>query len=77
MTQSNSAGARFRRALAEEQPLQIMGTINAYTAMMGEQVGYRAIYPSGGGVAHASFGPPDLGMTTMNGVLAEIGRAQV
>ena len=51
MTQSNSAGARFRRALAEEQPLQIMGTINAYTAMMAEQVGYRAIYLSGGGVA--------------------------
>ncbi|HBS14884.1 MAG TPA: methylisocitrate lyase, partial [Alcanivorax sp.] len=50
MTQSNSAGARFRRALAEEQPLQIMGTINAYTAMMAEQVGYRAIYLSGGGV---------------------------
>ena len=54
MTQSNSAGARFRRALAEEQPLQIMGTINAYTAMMAEQVGYRAIYLSGGGVANAA-----------------------
>ena len=43
MTQSNSAGARFRRALAEEQPLQIMGTINAYTAMMAEQVGYQDV----------------------------------
>lgn len=74
MTQSNSAGARFRRALAEEQPLQIMGTINAYTAMMAEQVGYRAIYLSGGGVANASYGLPDLGMTTMNDVLEDVRR---
>jgi len=74
MTQPNSAGARFRRALAEEQPLQIMGTINAYTAMMADQVGYRAIYLSGGGVANASYGLPDLGMTTLNDVLEDVRR---
>lgn len=74
MSRTESAGARFRRALAEEQPLQIMGTINAYTAMMAEQVGYRAIYLSGGGVANASYGLPDLGMTTMNDVLEDVRR---
>lgn len=74
MSRTISAGARFRQALAEEQPLQIMGTINAYTAMMAEQVGYRAIYLSGGGVANASYGLPDLGMTTMNDVLEDVRR---
>jgi methylisocitrate lyase len=74
MSRTESAGARFRRALAEEQPLQIMGTINAYTAMMAEQVGYRAIYLSGGGVANASYGLPDLGMTSMNDVLEDVRR---
>lgn len=74
MSRIESAGARFRRALAEEQPLQIMGTINAYTAMMAEQVGYRAIYLSGGGVANASYGLPDLGMTSMNDVLEDVRR---
>ena len=61
-----TAGGRFRKALAEEKPLQVMGTINAYAAMMAEQTGYRAIYLSGGGVANASYGLPDLGMTSMN-----------
>ncbi|UWN47879.1 2-methylisocitrate lyase [Alcanivorax sp. ALC70] len=74
MSRPISAGARFRQALAEEQPLQIMGTINAYTAIMAEQVGYRAIYLSGGGVANASYGLPDLGMTTMNDVLEDVRR---
>ncbi|MFP1683558.1 methylisocitrate lyase [Alloalcanivorax sp. C16-1] len=74
MSRPISAGARFRQALAEEQPLQIMGTINAYTAMMAEKVGYRAIYLSGGGVANASYGLPDLGMTTMNDVLEDVRR---
>lgn len=69
-----TAGARFRKALAEEQPLQIMGTINAYCATMAEKVGYRAIYLSGGGVANASYGLPDLGMTTMNDVLEDVRR---
>lgn len=74
MSRSVSAGARFRKALAEEKPLQIMGTINAYCAMMAEQVGYRAIYLSGGGVANASYGLPDLGMTSLNDVLEDVRR---
>ena len=69
-----TAGGRFRKALAEEQPLQIMGTINAYCAMMAERVGYRAIYLSGGGVANASYGLPDLGMTSLNDVLEDVRR---
>lgn len=74
MSTSLTAGARFRKALAEEKPLQIMGTINAYCAMMAEQVGYRAIYLSGGGVANASYGMPDLGMTSLNEVLEDVRR---
>lgn len=69
-----TAGGRFRKALAEEKPLQVMGTINAYAAMMAEQTGYRAIYLSGGGVANASYGLPDLGMTSMNDVLEDVRR---
>ncbi|MEY1662000.1 methylisocitrate lyase [Isoalcanivorax beigongshangi] len=74
MSQTLTAGGRFRKALAEEQPLQIVGTINAYCAMMAEQVGYRAIYLSGGGVANASYGLPDLGMTSLNDVLEDVRR---
>src|SRR5690606_10594469 len=74
MATPTTAGARFRNALAEEKPLQIMGTINAYCAMMAERVGYRAIYLSGGGVANASYGLPDLGMTSMNDVLEDVRR---
>lgn len=74
MSKVTSAGARFRQALAEEKPLQIMGTINAYCAMMAERVGYRAIYLSGGGVANASYGLPDLGMTSLNDVLEDVRR---
>ena len=73
MTDS-SAGARFRAALAAETPLQIVGTINAYTALMAKEVGYKAIYLSGAGVANASFGLPDLGMTSMNDVVADVER---
>ena len=58
-----SAGQKLREALAEESPLQVVGTINAYSAILAEKVGYRSIYLSGGGVANASFGLPDLGMT--------------
>lgn len=75
---SLSAGARFRHALAQKndqnQPLQIVGTINAYTAMMATQVGHQAIYLSGGGVANASFGLPDLGMTSLDNVLEDARR---
>lgn len=67
-----SAGARFRQALKEEVPLQIMGTINAYTALMAKQVGYKALYLAGAGVANASYGLPDLGITTINDVLADL-----
>ncbi|MFK7886486.1 MAG: methylisocitrate lyase [Gammaproteobacteria bacterium] len=69
-----SAGRRFRDALASESPLQIPGTINAYHAMMAEQVGYKAIYLSGAGVANASYGLPDLGMTSLNDVLEDARR---
>lgn len=70
----NSAGARFRAALLEEKPLQIMGTVNAYAAMMATQVGYRAIYLSGAGVANYSYGMPDLGMTSLDNVLEDVRR---
>ena len=69
-----SQGAKFRAAYGSEQPLQIPGTINAYTALMAEQVGYKAIYLSGGGVANASYGLPDLGMTSLNDVLEDVRR---
>lgn len=67
-------GARFRAALEQEQPLQIMGAINAYSAMMAEQSSYRALYLSGAGVANASYGLPDLGMTSLNDVLIDVRR---
>ena len=69
-----SAGKKLREALAEESPLQVVGTINAYSAMMAEKVGYRAIYLSGAGVANGSFGLPDLGMTSLNDVLEDVKR---
>ncbi|NRA70672.1 MAG: methylisocitrate lyase [Gammaproteobacteria bacterium] len=69
-----SAGARFRTAIEQEQPLQIIGTVNAYFALMAEQAGFNAIYLSGAGVANASFGLPDLGMTSMNDVVTDASR---
>jgi len=74
MSKTLSPGARFRKALKENHPLQIVGTINAYTAMMAEKVGHQAIYLSGGGVANASYGLPDLGMTTLNDVVEDVRR---
>ena len=71
---TSSAGMRFRQALEQEKPLQIVGTINAYTALMAEQVGYKAIYISGAGVANASYGLPDLGMTSLENVLEDASR---
>ena len=71
---SLTAGARFRQALAENTPLQIVGTVNAYHAMMAQRVGHQAVYLSGGGVANASYGLPDLGMTSMNDVLEDVRR---
>ncbi|MGX5914004.1 methylisocitrate lyase [Aliidiomarina sp. Khilg15.8] len=74
MTQLQSAGAKLRQAIADENPLQIVGTVNAYTAMMAERVGHKALYLSGAGVANASFGLPDLGMTSLNDVCEDIRR---
>ncbi len=69
-----SQGARFRKAIEENKPLQVVGTINAYAAMMAEQIGHKAIYLSGAGVANASYGLPDLGMTSLNDVLVDVRR---
>src|SRR5689334_594084 len=69
-----SAGARFREALKEERPLQIIGTICANHALMAKRVGYRAIYLSGGGVAAGSLGMPDLGISNLDDVLTDIRR---
>lgn len=69
-----SAGARFRAALAAEKPLQIIGAINAYHAMLATQTGYKAIYLSGGGVAAGSLGLPDLGISTLEDVLIDVRR---
>jgi len=69
-----SAGARFRQALAEETPLQIVGTIVAYHALLARRVGFRAIYLSGGGVAAGSLGLPDLGISNLEDVLTDVRR---
>src|ERR1044071_1566541 len=69
-----SAGAKFRKAVSEEKPLQIIGTINANHALMAKRVGYRAIYLSGGGVAAGSLGMPDLGISGLEDVLIDIRR---
>src|SRR5918999_57788 len=69
-----SAGARFREAVAQEKPLQIVGTINAYSARLAERSGFRAIYLSGGGVAAGSLGLPDLGISTPDDVLTDVRR---
>ena len=69
-----SAGAKFKKALAEESPLQIIGTINANHALLAKRAGYRAIYLSGGGVAAGSLGLPDLGITTLDDVLSDVRR---
>ncbi len=68
------AGARLRAALAAEQPLQVVGAINAYAARLAEASGFRALYLSGGGVAANSLGMPDLGISTMDDVLIDIRR---
>lgn len=74
MAQSPSAGQRFRTALAEESPLQIIGTINANHALLAKRSGYKAIYLSGGGVAAGSLGLPDLGINTLDDVLTDVRR---
>ncbi|MBT3942324.1 MAG: methylisocitrate lyase [Chloroflexi bacterium] len=74
MTTNISPGAKLRAAVEAEHPLQMPGVINAYHAMMAEASGYRAIYLSGSGVAGASYGLPDLGMTTLNDVVEDVRR---
>jgi methylisocitrate lyase len=74
MMTKRSAGARFRQAVATQSPLQVVGAVNAYCAMMAEQTGHHAIYLSGGGVANASYGLPDLGMTDLHDVLEDVRR---
>jgi len=69
-----SAGKQFREAMLIEKPLQIVGTINAYSALLAEHSGYKAIYLSGAGVANASYGLPDLGITTLHDVLEDARR---
>jgi methylisocitrate lyase len=67
-------GARLRAAIKAERPLQVVGTVNAYCALLAERAGYRAIYLSGAGVANASFGLPDLGITSLNDVCEDVRR---
>ena len=74
MTQKLTAGGRLRLAIREEKPLQIIGTVNAYVAMMAKQTGYRAIYLSGAGVSNYSYGLPDLGITSLDDVLTDVRR---
>src|SRR5512136_1466650 len=68
------AGKLFRQAVNDERPLQVVGTINAYAAIMAEKVGFRALYLSGAGVANASLGLPDLAMTVLGDVLEDARR---
>src|SRR6202035_4520151 len=70
----SSAGARFRAAVKEESPLQVVGAITAYAARMAQATGYKALYISGGGVAANSLGMPDLGISTMEDVLTDLRR---
>ena len=69
-----SPGAKFRQTLSENHPLQIVGAINAYYAMLAQAAGHKAIYVSGGGVANASYGLPDLGITSLNDVITDVER---
>ena len=74
MTDTLTPGVKLREAVKQHNPLQVVGTVNAYTAIMAERVGHQAIYLSGGGVAACSFGTPDLGITTLKDVLEDVYR---
>ena len=74
MAVASTAGERFRAAMEAERPLQIVGTVNAYSALLARTAGFKAIYLSGAGVANASFGMPDLGITTLNDVCEDVRR---
>lgn len=74
MSGQRSPGERFREAASNAAPLQIVGTINAYSALLAQRAGFSAIYLSGAGVANASFGMPDLGITSLADVLIDARR---
>lgn len=74
MTSKPTPGQQLRQALKVEKPLQVAGTINAYSALLAQHVGFRALYLSGAGVANASYGLPDLGMTNLTDVLEDVRR---
>jgi len=74
MANEKTAGARFRSAVKEERPLQVVGAVNAYAARLAEHSGFKALYVSGGGVAASSLGVPDLGISTMDDVLTDVRR---
>ena len=74
MSQKTTAGQRIWSALSHENPLQIAGTVNAYSALLAQKAGFRALYVSGAGVANASFGLPDLGITSLNDVGEDVRR---
>lgn len=74
MTEGLTPGTKLRAAVDKHNPLQVVGTVNAYTAIMAERVGHQAIYLSGGGVAACSLGTPDLGITTLKDVLEDVYR---
>lgn len=74
MTEPTSPGARFRKAVRDHRPLQIVGAVNAYCAMLAEEAGHRAVYLSGAGVANASYGLPDLGVTGLGDVVVDVER---
>lgn len=74
MNANPSAGTRLRAAMHAERPLQLVGAINAYCALLAERAGFRALYLSGAGVANASYGLPDLGLTTLNDVCEDVRR---
>jgi methylisocitrate lyase len=71
---NETAGRRFRRAVNEEKPLQVLGVINAYAARLAEKTGFRSLYISGGGVSASSLGLPDLGISTLDDVLTDVRR---
>ena len=74
MNPTDTPGARFRNAVETERPLQVVGVVNAYCALLAERAGFRALYLSGAGVANASFGMPDLAVTTLNDVVEDARR---
>src|SRR6266540_7002318 len=74
VSKQTTAGEKFREAVKAERPLQVIGTICAYHALMAKRVGYRAIYLSGGGVAAGSLGLPDLGISNLDDVLTDVRR---